>query len=666
MHPLPFLDQIAIILAAAVLILAISRPIRLPGVIGFLITGMLIGPNGFGWIPNRDEIEIFAEIGVVMLLFFIGLEFSLAQLKVIRRQFMLGGVLQVIGTITIVVGILTATDALSLNERIFLGCVIALSSTAIVLKMLSDRGELEAPHGKMVVGILLFQDFCIVPMIVFTPMLAGQEGTSFSGILLGFLYSLIIVGGVVFTARKLLPRFLEGFAKTKMREAFLMGSLLVCLVMALITYSVGFSYALGAFIAGLLISESEYNHEVIAEIMPFRDFFASMFFISVGMLFDLTTAQDQPLAIVGIGISIVVLKFLIVVLLVKGMGISSRTAIMSGMALAQIGEFSFVLIGVGLAAGILSEALFQTFLAASILSMMLSPLLIIAAPKLAERVQAMLPFISHGRAHVPDGPPRLKDHVIIVGFGLNGQNVARVLAETGIPYVVLETDGQVVKRLIQEDRPAIFGDVTRKEILQLCGIARARIIVLAIADPNAQRTAVHLIRSLNASIHIIVRTRMVRDIDELAKLGANEVIPEEFETSIEIFTRVLDQYHIPRNVINAQIEVIRNENYGMLRGLPQTARGLEKMTQILAAGTSDTFLVTDDLDIAGRTVGAVDLKRHTGTILIAIVRGETPTLTPPENFMITPGDILILVGTHANMDSAFDYLGTRRQEGVQS
>ena len=660
MHQIPFLEHLAIILAAAVLILAVSRPIRLPGVIGFLLTGMIIGPNGLALIPDRLEIEIFAEIGVVMLLFFIGLEFSLAQLKSIKRQFFLGGALQVVGTIALVVIILTAADALTLNERIFIGFIVTLSSTAIVLKMLSERGEVEAPHGRMVIGMLLFQDFCIVPMIVFTPMLAGTGETSIADILFGFAVSLVLVGGVVFAARKILPRVLENVARSRVQEAFLMGSLLICLLMALLTYSVGFSYALGAFIAGLLISESEYSHEVIAEIVPFRDFFASMFFISVGMLFDLTTIQNHPMLVLGIGLGIVLLKFFVVVVIVRGMGISSRTALISGMTLAQIGEFSFVLIGVGLSAGLLSEYLFQLFLASSILSMILAPPLIILAPRFSERAQILLPFMQSGRDHVPEGSASLKDHVVIVGFGLNGRNVARVLAETGIPYVVLETDGDVVKRLAREQIPAIFGDVTRKEILQLCGVEQARVVVLAMSDPNAQRTAVRIIRNLNPTVHVLVRTRMVAEVDELASLGANEVIPEEFETSIEIFTRVLDQYHIPRNVINAQIQVIRDENYSMLRGLPQSSKGLERMTQLLAAGTSDTFLVTDDLDASGKTVGQIDIRQHAGAVLIAVVRGETPTLTPPKDFVIEPADILVLVGTHANMDRAFDYLERKR------
>jgi len=501
---------------------------------------------------------------------------------------------------------------------------------------------------------------------VFTPMLAGTSGHSVGDILLGFAFSLAIVGGVVFAARKVLPRILEVVARSRVREAFLMGSLLVCLLMALLTYSVGFSYALGAFIAGLLVSESEYSHEVIAEIVPFRDFFSSMFFISIGMLFDLGTVQTAPLLVFGIGIGIVALKFLIVVVIVRSMGISSRTALMTGMSLAQIGEFSFVLMGVGRSAGIMSDSLFQLFLAATVLSMILTPPLIILAPKISERAQQLLPFMRAGRDHTPEGSAALRDHVVIVGYGVNGQNVARVLGETGIPYVVLETDGEVVQRLTREKVPVVFGDVTRREILQMCGVDRARVVVLAISDPNAQRTAVRLIRSLNASIHVLARTRMVAEVDELSALGANEVIPEEFETSIEIFTRVLDQYHIPRNIINAQIEVIRNENYSMLRGLPQTSRGLERMTQILAAGTSDTYLLTDDLDAAGKTVGELDLRQHTGALLIAVVRGESPTLTPPKEFVLAAGDTLVLVGTHANMDRAFDYLGRRKMGDVRT
>lgn len=655
MQPLPFLKDFIIILAAAVLIIFASRPLKLPSVIGFLLTGMLIGPSGFNFISDKHQVEVFAELGVVMLLFFIGLEFSLAHLRAIWRQFFLGGGLQVLGTIAITVGIFSLGD-FSLSQRIFFGCLIALSSTAIVLKMLSDLRQLDTPQGTFAMGVLLFQDFCIVPMIVFTPVLAGEQGVSFASILSRFSLSILAVIAVFVVARFVMPSILYQVSRTKVRESFLLGSLLVCLLMALVTASLGFSYALGAFIAGLIISESEYSHAVVAEIVSFRDLFTSLFFISVGMLLDLKFVAQQPLAVLGLGVGIFITKTLALFAVGMMLRFTVRSATIVAVSLAQIGEFSFVLAQVGLAAGLLDELLFQHFLSASIFTMVVSPPLIAFAPTLGEKTQNILPFDRATTEETAAKIKPVKDHVIIVGYGLNGQNVVRVLRETGIPYIIVESDGELVQRLSEEGHAIVFGDVTRKEILVTCFIERARLIVFAISDPQATRTAVHFARMLNPSIYVIVRTRYVAEVDELVQLGANEVIPEEFETSIEIFTRVLDHYHIPRNVINAQIQIIRDENYSMLRGLPQTTGGLDRVAQLLAAGTSDTFLLTDQYRAAHMTVGELDIPGVTGASLIAIVRNEAVAITPPPEYRIQTGDTLVLVGNHANMDKAFEYL----------
>ncbi|MEK6651013.1 MAG: cation:proton antiporter, partial [Bacteroidota bacterium] len=616
MHPLPFIQSFVILLAAAVVIVWVSRPFRLPGVIGFLLTGMLIGPYGLQLVPDRTIIEVFAEFGVVMLLFFIGLEFSLAQLRRIGRQFLLGGGLQVALTVAAVVALLSLAGLLPLTERVFLGFVIVLSSTAIVLKMLSDRDELDAPHGRLAVGISLFQDFAIIPMIVLTPVLAGTTDASAGDVLLRFALSVVSVAAVFFLARKVMPRVLRSIAASNVREIFLMGSLLICLALAEVTFSLGFSYALGAFLAGLIISESDYSHEVIAEIVPFRDLFSSLFFISVGMLLDLQFVTASPGTVVGMGVGLMALKASIVFVVARILHYSMRTSVVAALVLAQIGEFSFVLFNVGRSAGLLEGDLYQYFLSASIFSMLFSPPLIMAAPWIAEHLQRRLPVKGDPALEAHPRQPQLRDHVIVVGYGLNGRNIGRVLNETGIPFIVIEDEAIPARQAKQNGVRVLFGDASRKDILTAAGIDRARLIVVVISDASAARTVTALSRALNPSIEIVVRTRSVVEVEELTRLGADDVIPEEFETSIEIFTRVLDRFHIPRNVINAQIKVIRDENYGILRGLPQTARGLEKMTQILAAGTSDTFLVTDDSRAAGRTVGELRLREETGTMLI--------------------------------------------------
>lgn len=652
---LEFLKDFIILLAAAVVIVSASKPARIPSVIGFLLTGMLIGPSGFNFIADKEIIEVFAELGVVMLLFFIGIEFSLSHIRSIKRQFFLGGGLQVLTTIALVFLLFNFTD-FSSNQRLFFGFLIALSSTAIVLKVLMERGELDSTHGRFSIAVLLFQDFCIVPMIFFTPLLAGTGSTSLLDVITRFSIGVGAIGVIFFLSRFIMPKLLHFIAQVRIREVFLMGSLLFCFLMAFATSSFGFSYALGAFIAGLIISESEYSHQVVAEIVSFRDLFTSLFFISVGMLLDLSFVAKQPLTVLGISSGIFVIKAVIVGFIAYFLRSSPRTAIIAALSLAQVGEFSFVLSKVGQSYGLLSGDLYQYFLSASVFTMLVSPPLIAFAPRIAEHAQHLIPL----RKIPIEGESTIRqplvDHVVIVGYGVNGQNLARVLRETGIPFIIVEAESDIVLQLIREGYPVMFGDITRKGILSAIGISKAQLIVFAISDPQATRTGVHMARTENSKVHIIVRTRLVAEIDELIKLGADDVIPEEFETSIEIFTRVLNEYHIPRNVINAQIKVIRDENYSMLRGYQQTDKGLDRVAQLLAAGTSDTYLITDGSPVIGRSLEEMDFRNKTGATVIAVVRGDSPHISPPPHFRIETGDTLVLVGNHASMDKAFDYL----------
>ncbi len=654
MHQLPFLGDLVVILLAAVIIIMISRPLRIPSIVGFLLTGVLIGPPGLNIVAESSVIEAFAEIGVVLLLFVIGLEFSLPLMRSIWRQFIIAGGLQVLITAGLIIALAGFTE-FSTGQRVFFGFLVALSSTAIVFKLLADRSELDTPHGKLIIGILLFQDFCIVPMIVLTPLLSGQESGSLDTIMvrLGLTIAALVI--IFLVARPVLAKLFDQIVKTQVREAFLLGSLLICMLLSVATASLGFSYALGGFLAGLLVSETQYHLEVGAEITSFRDLFTSLFFISIGMLLNRSFLLEHLPAVLAIGVGILVIKAIVVFPIALLLRSSARTAIISSLSLAQVGEFSFVLAQVGLSVGLLDESLHQHFLGASILSMLISPLIISLAPSFAEKTQHLVPLPR--KAEDTKEPVQvLQDHVVIAGFGVNGRNLVRVLNETGIPHVVVETDADSIHALRKEGSHSVFGDITRKEILERCHIENARLIVFTISDPAATRTSVRLARALNPNLHIIVRTRLVAEVDGLIHLGANEVIPEEFETSIEIFTRVLDHYHLPRNVINAQIQIIRDENYSILRGVPQTAQGLDRVARYLTAGTSDIFLVTDSCKASGQTLGDLNLSGMTGASLIAVVRNEKPFVTPLPDFRVEAGDILVLVGNHASMDKAFQYL----------
>ena len=655
------ITNLVVILTASILVLFASHKLRLSSVAALLLTGMLIGPSGLELI-QRNDVEMLAEIGVVLLLFTIGLEVSLVRLRSNLQAFLVGGGFQVGIT-------LTAAAALSFllganwGTAVFLGFLAALSSTAVVLKMYADRQELQTPQGTLAAGILLFQDFCLAPMILLVPVLAGGDDSNISGLLARLGLGILLVSLVFLVARTIMPRVFYWIVGTRIRETFVLGALAFCLAMALLTERLGFSFALGAFLAGLILSESEYSHQVFAEILPFRDLFNSIFFISVGMLLDLTHFANDWMRILALGAVLVVGKALIITLIAYFMGYAGRIALLVGLSLAQIGEFSFVLGGLGANYGLLHVDTYQAILGAAIVTLLLTPLLIQLGPSITARTPALpLPrFVD--RLRLGSGAnsvetPKLKDHVIVVGFGLNGTNVSRVLKETAIPFVTLELNGALVRRGRREDIPVVFGDAARVEILTAYGLADASMLVIAISDIIATRQIVRSARRANPDIYILVRTRTVGSIEELRKLGANEIIPEEFETSIQIFNRVLQRYHVPRNVIEVQERIIRDESYEFLRGgTPKTADKLDRIAELLEGTLTQTYLVRSGSPAIGRSLRDLDLRQRSGgATVIAVVRKEQPLANPSPTLEIETNDTLVLVGNHASLDAAVDLI----------
>jgi CPA2 family monovalent cation:H+ antiporter-2 len=652
------LQQLVILLAVAVLIIYFSHKIKFPPVVGFLLTGILIGPGGLALVKDTDTIAVLAEIGVIMLLFMIGIEFTLEELKRIQRNFWLGGGLQVLLTVSAAVLVLVLLKV-PLKEAIFFGFLVSLSSTAVVLKILADRGEMGAPQGQLSLGILIFQDMAIVPMIALVPVLSGIRAASPLAILVRFLAGGAIIAAVFIAARFLMPRLLRLIVGTRIREVFLITSLVICLGMAWLTSSLGLSLALGAFLAGVIISESKYSHQVVSDILPFKDVFNSLFFISIGMLLNTAVVWRSRLIVAAILFSILILKAAIVVLTVRLLGHSPRIALVTGLALAQIGEFSFVLAGVGRANGLLPDDFFQLFLASSILTILATPLIIQVSPALAARTERAFKWKPRSPEAGREAAEKLQDHVIVAGFGLNGRNLAHVLKEAGIPYLILELNPETVHQAAEEGEPIIFGDASSRTILKEAGIERARGIVIAISDPAMTRRAVRTARDMSRSAFLIVRTRYASEIDGLFSLGANDVIPEEFETSIEIFTRVLDKYFIPKNIIDAQVKVLRGECYGILRGSCEAIRpSLERIADLMAAGTAETFYVQRGTWPAGKNLETIDLRKKTGATLIAVVRGDRSFTSPGADFSIEEGDTLVLVANHRDMNRAFQFLTT--------
>jgi CPA2 family monovalent cation:H+ antiporter-2 len=652
------LQEFVIVLAASVLIISVSHRLKLPSVLGFLLTGVLIGPGGLALVKNTRTVDVLAEIGVIMLLFTIGLEFEPARLKRIQRDFWAGGSLQVSLTTSATVIVLLLLKV-AFREALFYGFLVSLSSTAVVLKILADRGETDAPQGRISLGVLIFQDLAIVPMIALVPVLANQGGVSFGAIGLRFGLGALAIGTAFVLARFLMPRVLHLVVRTRIREVFLIATLFIVLGMALLTSSLGLSLALGAFLAGVVLAESDYSHQVVSDIIPFKDVFNSLFFISVGMLLDIRAVWEFRTLVTVLVASILVVKFTVVVLTIALLGYGSRIALMTGLALAQIGEFSFVLAGVGRANGLLAGDVFQAFVASSILTILATPFLIRSGPALAARGEKALPW-KRRFAHDAAKPAcDLEGHVIIAGYGLNGRNLAHVLNEAGIGHFIIELNPVTVREASAAGELIVFGDVSSRTILEEAGARRAKGIVFAISDPLVTRRGVKAAREINPRLFIIVRTRYASEIDDLLRLGADDVIPEEFETSIEIFTRVLEKYHVPRNVVDAQVKVLRGECYGMLRGSCDAVRPVAgRIADLLAAGTAETYFVGQGAWPAGKTLGAIDLRGRTGATVIAVVRGEEPFASPGADFEIREQDTLVLVASHRDIDRAFAYLGS--------
>ena len=647
--------ELVTILAASILVIVVFQRLKIPAVVGFLITGILLGPGGLGLVRDLGVINAVAEIGVMMLLFIIGLEFSLERLQRIQRYFWLGGGLQVLLTIA-AVALISRLLGAKVEETLVYGFLVALSSTAVVLKLLSDKKQLDSPHGQISMGILIFQDMALVPMLAIIPLLANIKSVSVVALGSRFFLSLLAVAVVFFLARKIMPAVIGLIVRTRIKEIFLLSALFACLGMAYLTASLGLSLALGAFLAGIIISESSYSLQVVSDVLPFKDVFNSLFFVSIGMLLDTRIAWHLRWQVLAVVAGIILLKIAVVFLTVRLLRFNARISLLTALGLAQIGEFSFVLARVCQDNDLLSGPVFQVFVASSVLTILATPLLMEAGPRLVEKIQERgVLSASLERANMES--EGLREHVIIAGFGLNGRNLARVLKETGISYVIVEINPETFRAACQAGEPVIFGDASSQVILQEAAIARARAMVIAISDPAAARRVVSLARQLNPEVFIIVRTRFVTEIEELYVLGADDVIPEEFETSIEIFVRVLEKYHLPRNIINTQVQVIRSERYGILRGARSSSRRLtEKIYDYLEAGVVETFLVPEGSWLEGKTLGEIDLRGKTGVTVIAVVRNEKTHSAPGADFRLETRDILVLVGDHQAMDRAFGYL----------
>jgi CPA2 family monovalent cation:H+ antiporter-2 len=643
------LRDILLILVISLPILFLFRYIKLPSIVGFIIAGALIGPGGLGLISKSEQIEDMAEIGVILLLFTVGLEFSLREIAKLKRFFFLAGGLQLVIT-AIVCAALFYFAGIAFNQSLFYGILISLSSTAIALKLFQEKNELETPQGKISVGILIFQDLAVVVIILLLPFLAPNGAANHHASSINLFISFGILAVIGLAAYYIMPKFIFYLAKIRTSEAFTIGIILIIFGAAYLTGQAGLSLALGAFIAGLLLADSDYNYQVIADVIPFKNAFNSIFFVSIGMLFDFSFFLTHTSELIALSLGIMAVKTLIIFLIVAAMRFPARIGLVTGLTLSQVGEFSFVLAQSGMGLNLISEIHYNAFLAASVITMLATPVIGRLAPYLGLRLNGALPERKKGEI------AGLSGHVVIVGFGVNGRNLARALKETGIGYVTLELNPATVKECKSKGERIVYGDAAKRETLKSVGIRKAKIIVFAISDSSTAAAGIKLARELNPTIYIIARTRLVADMPAMIKAGADIAIPEEFETSLQIFNKVLTKYHIPLNIIMRQTNIMRGENYSLLISESIAERTLSQLDKILAEGLVEPYFVEEGNKYSGKTLKELNLRAVTGAAVISIIREGKNINNPSGDEVILSGDSVVFYGTHNAVDKAFDLL----------
>lgn len=650
------LKDVTIIFGVAVVVILICQKLKVPPIIGYLLTGVLAGPNGFSLISGIHEVEIMAEIGVILLLFTIGIEFSLKNIVKIRNTLLIGGGIQVLLTIAVFFLItrfdfVGAQDGNSIPESIFMGFLMTLSSTAIVLKLLQERGEFVSPHGRTILGVLIFQDIVIVPMILVLPFLAGVSGGEGSGIWEIALKVLAVIFMVFIGAKYVVPKLLYQVAKTKSRELFLLTIIVIALAVAYLTYMAGLSLALGAFLAGLIVSESDYSQQAFGNVVPFLDVFTSFFFVSIGMLLDVEFLLSKPILILVITLGVILVKSVIATGAGLALGFPLRPSLLVGFTLAQVGEFSFILSKKGQELGLISDGNYQLFLDVSVLTMAATPFVMSAAPKFADLL-LRLPLPMRLKAGLdPDNVAEdyikgISDHLIIIGYGVNGRNVARAAKFAKIPYEVIDLNAETVRSEKKNGEPIFFGDATQESVLEHATVKDAMVLVITLPGSADVRRITQVARQMNPHLHIIIRSRFVNDMQDLFKLGADEVIPEEFETSVEIFTRVLAKYLIPREEIEKLVSMVRADGYEMFRSLSLDESNYGKLSVRVPEININSMHVCKNAEIDGKTLSEMAFEKKYGLTLLALSRLNKTYSQMPDDFIFRENDILFFLASY--------------------
>ncbi len=642
-------ESVLILLAAAVLVVVLFRSLKLPPMLGYLMAGVAIGPHALAWIPERAEARQLAEIGVAFLMFTIGLEFSLPKLVTMRRVVFGLGATQVIASIGIV---WAAAAAFGLDWRagLALGGVLAMSSTAILAKLLAERLELNSPHGRQIIGILLFQDLAVIPLLIVLPALGAGIGDLAAGIGYALLKAAVVLALLLFFGQRLMRGWFHLVARQKSSELFVLNVLLITLGLAYVTESAGLSLALGAFLAGALISETEYRHQVEVDIKPFRDVLVGLFFVSIGMLLDWRVVLDHGPLVGLLLVLLLAVKALLVFGLSSLFGAGGAVALRTGLALAAGGEFGFVLLARAAQLGVVGPAEAQPVLAAMVLSMLGTPFLVERGGELARRWSASDWMHRAMQVHTIAVRSMSADqHVVICGYGRSGQNLARLLEKESISFIALDLDPQRIHEAAAAGESVVFGDAARREVLVAAGLLRAKALAVTYSDTSSALKILTHVRELRPGLPVVVRTLDDTDIEELKTAGAAEVVAEVMEGSLMLASTALMLLGVPLNRVLARIRETREQRYSLFRGF---FRGITDDAQSEADQPRlHSVAIPAGAAAAGRTLGEIDLA-SLDVQVTAVRRRNVRTLTPDDQTRIEEGDVVVLLGVEKDLAAA--------------
>ncbi len=648
------LTSVLLLLTSSVLAVALFRAMRLPAMLAYFVVGALFGPFALNLLPSTESGRHVAEFGIVFLMFSIGLEFSLPKLYAMRKTlFGLGGAQVVITLgVTMLVGWLAG---LSLPTAFVIGGALTMSSTAIVSKILMERVDLNSRHGRLSIGILLFQDLAVIPILVLIPALGLQSGNLTTTLGLSFIKTVVLLFVLFKFGKGIINFWFSLVAQQRSRELFVMNVLMVTLLLAAATKLAGLSYALGAFIAGMLISETRYRYQVESDIASFRDILLGLFFISVGMLLDFNYLLNHIGLVLALLVSFVLFKTLVIAVLTRIFGFETGVGIRTGIILAQAGEFSFVILALGLEQQLIGGDNLQLVLAASLISMVIAPFIIQYNGRIARKLVKSYTRNSSQVVQELDGVAKyLKNHVIICGYGRSGQYLGRFLREENIPFIALDIDPTRVHEAAAAGQHVMYGDAGRRNVLEAAGGARAKALVVSYSDLRASMKVLHVAQESYPDLPVIVRTYDETHMDEFRDAGATEVVPEVLEGSLMLASHALVLLGIPLNRVVKRIRLFREERYKMFKGYFRGVSDMDASNELRARLHSVEIdknsyaknLRLDHIDIAKFNV-EVQLIRRPNML---------EDIAPRDDITLTAGDVLVLFGSPQDLIAAEIYL----------